>query len=130
VLERNNKTKLLESIAILVADDIGYGVWAVSFPWEVVKGSGSGSRNRSARVAERAKKKKEHMFDVTCSSPLDFLFATCALSELKWEKTGRFIMGREPDPLRVDNNILMVMDGRVTLIIIRNQKDIIDKMRI
>jgi hypothetical protein len=45
VLERNNKTKLLESIAVLVADDIGYGVWAVNFPWEVAEGGGSGSRN-------------------------------------------------------------------------------------
>ena len=98
VLERNNKTKLLESIAVLVADDIGYGVWAVSFPWEVVEGGGSGSRNRLAIVAKRAKKKEEQMFDMACSSPLDFLFATCASSELKWENTGGFIMGGEPDP--------------------------------
>ena len=99
VLERNNKTKLLESIAILIADDIDYGVWAVNFPWEVAKGGGSGSRNRLARVAERAKKKEEHMFDVACSSPLDCLFATCAPFKLKWEKTGGFIMGGEPDPI-------------------------------
>jgi hypothetical protein len=83
VLEINNKTKLPESIAVLVADDIGYGVWVVSFPWEVAEGGGSGSRNRSARVVERSKKKEEQMFDVAASSPLDFLFATCAPSELK-----------------------------------------------
>ena len=86
VLERinNNKKKLLESIAVLVVDDIGYGVWAVSFPWEVVEGGGSGSKNRSARVAEKAKKKEEQIFNVACSSPLDFFFTTCASSELKW----------------------------------------------
>jgi hypothetical protein len=38
------------------------------------------------------------MFDLACSLPLDFLFATCPPSELKWEKTGGFIMGGEPDP--------------------------------
>ena len=106
VLERNNKTKLLESIAVLVANDIDYGVWAVSVPWEATEGDGSSSRNRSAKVAKRAKKKEEQMFNVACSLSLDFLFVTCAPSELKWEKTRGFIMGGEPDPIDSKYNSL------------------------
>jgi hypothetical protein len=55
---------------------------------------------RLARVAERESQneREEEMFDVACSLPLDFLFATCPPSELKWEKTRGFIMGGELDP--------------------------------
>ena len=63
----------------------------------LVTGIGGG---RSMRVAQRESQneREEEMFDVACSLPLDFLFATCPPSELKWEKTGGFIMGGEPEP--------------------------------
>ena len=98
VLERNNKTKLLESIAVLVVDDIGYGVWAVSFPWEVVEGGGSGSRNRSTRVAERAKNKEEQMFDVACSSPLYFFVCHVCSILIKIGENWRVYNGRGAGP--------------------------------
>ena len=69
------------------------------FDKKVVLVTGIGG-SRSMRVAERESQneREEEMFDVACFLPLDFLFATCPPSELKWEKTWGFMMGGEPDP--------------------------------